>query len=76
MNIEKERSVDFRSINSIYDTTSLAKSMGISREMIYYYKRKGKLKGFSISKNKELYTKEQIIEFLTNEGYKITNYED
>jgi DNA-binding transcriptional MerR regulator len=71
MNIENERKVEYNSINELYDTTSLAKAMGLSREMIYYYKKVGKLTGFKVSKNKELFTKEQVIELLKKEGYNI-----
>lgn len=69
MNIENEKKVEYETINELYDTTSLASAMGLSREMIYYYKRIGKLNGFKVSKNKDLFTKEQVIELLKKEGY-------
>jgi hypothetical protein len=69
MNIENKKKVEYDTINELYDTTSLATAMGLSREMIYYYKRIGKLTGFKVSKNKDLYTKEQVIELLKNEGF-------
>ncbi len=71
MNIENEKKVEYETINELYDTTSLASAMGLSREMIDYYKRIGQLNGFKVSKNKDLFTKEQVMELLIKEGYKI-----
>ena len=71
MIVETEKRVKYEDINNLYDATGLANDLGITREMIYYYKRKGLLNGFKVSGSKQLYTKEEVINFLIKQGYKI-----
>ena len=71
MILETEKRVKYDDINNLYDATGLSNALGITREMIYYYKRKGHLNGFSVSGCKQLYTKEEVINFLIKQGYKI-----
>jgi hypothetical protein len=71
MILETEKRVKYDDINNLYDATGLSNALGITREMIYYYKRKGYLNGFSVSGCKQLYTKEEVINFLIKQGYKI-----
>jgi hypothetical protein len=71
MIVETEKRVKYEDINNLYDATGLSNALGITREMIYYYKRKGFLNGFNVSGSKQLYTKEEVINFLIKQGYKI-----
>ncbi len=71
MIVETEKKVKYEDINNLYDATGLANDLGITREMVYYYKRKGFLQGFNVSGSKQLYTKEEVINFLIKQGYKI-----
>ncbi len=69
--MEFEFSVKEASIKEYYDASSLAKALKISRSMVYYLRDNDKIKCIKISKTKSIFTKENVIEYLTNQGYKI-----
>ena len=69
--MEFELSVKEASIAEYYDADSLAKALKISRSMVYYLKDNNKIKYLKIGKAKNIFTKENVIEYLINEGYKI-----
>jgi hypothetical protein len=69
--MEFELSVKESSIAEYYDANSLATALKISRSMVYYLRDNSKIKCIRIGKSKSIFTKENVIEYLINEGYKI-----
>ncbi len=69
--MEFELSVKESSIAEYYDANSLATALKISRSMVYYLRDNHKIKCVKIGKAKSIFTKENVIEYLISEGYKI-----
>jgi hypothetical protein len=69
--MEFELSVKESSIAEYYDANSLAVALKISRSMVYYLRDNDKIKCIKIGKAKSIFTKENVIEYLISEGYKI-----
>ena len=69
--MEFELSAKEASIKEYYDAQSLATALKISRSMVYYLRDSDKIKCIRIGKVKCIFTKENVIEYLINEGYKI-----
>lgn len=69
--MEFELSVKKASIAEYYDANSLATALKISRSMVYYLRDTNKIKCLKIGKAKHIFTKENVIEYLISEGYKI-----
>ena len=56
-------------IGNIYSAKSLAEALGCSSRLVHYFRTKGKLKSINTTRNRFLFVKEDVIDFLKEKGY-------
>jgi predicted site-specific integrase-resolvase len=71
MIIENTKKVRLNEISELYSASSLAKDLGVSKEMVYYWKNKGDLPAYEINKTRYVFRKCDVIKHLEGKGYAI-----
>jgi predicted site-specific integrase-resolvase len=56
-------------IGNIYSAKTLAEALNCSSRLIHYFRSKGKLKSVNTTRNRFLFVKEDVVEFLKEKGY-------
>ena len=56
-------------IGNIYSAKSLAEALGCSARLVHYFRTKGKLKSINTTRNRFLFVKDDVVEFLKEKGY-------
>jgi len=71
MIVNRIKKVCIDDINELYSASSLADALGVSKEMIYYFKRKGSLKAYEVNRSRYVFTKNEVLNLLQIKGYEI-----
>ena len=71
MIVDNVKKVYIRDINELYSASSLAEALGVSKEMIYYFKRKGSLKAYEVNRSRFVFMKNDVLNLLERNGYEI-----
>jgi hypothetical protein len=71
MIVDNVKKVYSRDVNELYSASSLADALGLSKEMIYYFKKKGVLKAYEVNRSRYVFMKTDVLNLLENKGYEI-----
>jgi len=56
-------------VGEIYSARTLAEALNCSTRLVHYFRSKGKLKSINTTRNRFLFVKDDIIDFLKERGY-------
>jgi hypothetical protein len=66
---EEIKKLNANELGNIYSAKSLAEALGCSSRLIHYFRTKGKLKSINTTRNRFLFVREDVEEFLKEKGY-------
>jgi hypothetical protein len=56
-------------LGNIYTARTLAEALNCSTRLVHYFRTKGKLKSINTTRNRFLFVKDDVVEFLKGKGY-------
>ena len=56
-------------LGNIYTARTLAEALNCSTRLVHYFRTKGKLKSINTTRNRFLFVKDDVVEFLKEKGY-------
>ena len=66
---EEIRKLNEAELGNIYSAKTLAEALNCSSRLIHYFRTKGKLKSINTTRNRFLFVKDDVIDFLKEKGY-------
>jgi hypothetical protein len=66
---EEIKKLNANELGNIYSAKTLAEALGCSSRLIHYFRTKGKLKSINTTRNRFLFVKDDVVEFLNEKGY-------
>jgi hypothetical protein len=66
---EEIKKLNETELGNIYSAKTLAEALNCSSRLIHYFRTKGKLKSINTTRNRFLFVKDDVVEFLKERGY-------
>jgi hypothetical protein len=66
---EEIKKLNAHELGNIYSAKTLAEALGCSARLVHYFRTKGKLKSINTTRNRFLFVKDDVVEFLKEKGY-------
>ena len=66
---EDIRKLNEAELGNIYSAKTLAEALNCSSRLIHYFRTKGKLKSINTTRNRFLFVKDDVVQFLKEKGY-------